>query len=471
MVRLLHLIRPVLKWVPEVESPERVRASQRDRLANSMMCMLLFLVLCHTPLFGIKWERTSDSFYWQRVLLPSSRGTVMELGVAPILTSGLLLQILAGSRYIDVNLNNKEDRQLFSGAQKLFGMVLALIEAVGLVATGVYGPLGVATSALVVLQLTVAACLVILLDQMMQKGHGMGPGVQLFIALNACGNIWTKAVSPFTVDTSRGTEIEGAFLSFVQSLYSRSDKFRALHEGFSRAHLPNVTAFAVTFAVFLAVMFFQSWRVELQVKFQKYRQPSIYPIKLLYTNHMPILLLATIVTDLLLLSRLAHSYAPANIFVRLLGSWQVSTEHANAWRPVSGLAYYISPPQTTWGILTDPFHSVLYIAFVLGTCAFVSKLWITVSGSSPGHVARFLRDQQIVMKGHRDHAMKDVLTRYIPPAAVCGGTILGAIVLGGDFFGAVGSGTGLVLAATIVFQYYEMFGRERGEAMANSLVL
>ena len=51
--------------------------------------------------------------------------------------------------------------------------------------------------------------------------------------------------------------------------------------------------------------------------------------------------------------------------------------------PVSGLAYYISPPQTIAEIARDPVHAVFYLLFILASCALFSKTWIEVSGSSP----------------------------------------------------------------------------------------
>ena len=61
---------------------------------------------------------SSDPLYWMRVILASNRGTLMELGITPIVTSGMIMQLLAGANLIDVDFSLKEDRALFSGAQK-----------------------------------------------------------------------------------------------------------------------------------------------------------------------------------------------------------------------------------------------------------------------------------------------------------------------------------------------------------------
>jgi protein transport protein SEC61 subunit alpha len=59
-----------------------------------------------------------DPYYWSRVVMASNRGTLMELGISPIVTSGLVMQLLAGSKILDVDQSNKEERALFNGAQK-----------------------------------------------------------------------------------------------------------------------------------------------------------------------------------------------------------------------------------------------------------------------------------------------------------------------------------------------------------------
>ena len=73
-------------------------------------------------------SESADPFYWIRVILASNRGTLMELGISPIVTSGLIMQLLAGAKIIEVGDTPKE-RALFSGAQKLFGMIMTLGQA------------------------------------------------------------------------------------------------------------------------------------------------------------------------------------------------------------------------------------------------------------------------------------------------------------------------------------------------------
>lgn len=391
----------------------------------------------------------------------------MELGISPIVTSGLVMQLLAGSRIIEVDYNVKEDRALFNGAQKLFGILITIGEAIAYVVSGMYGDLGTigaGNAILIISQLFFAGIIVIILDELLQKGYGLGSGISLFIATNICETIIWKAFSPTTINTGRGTEFEGAIIALFHLLITRTDKIRALQEAIYRQNLPNLTNLAATIFVFVVVIYFQGWRVDLPVKYQKYRgQQGTYPIKLFYTSNMPIILQTALVSNLYFVSQLLYNRAPTNVLVRLLGKWQ---EVEGQTIPVGGIAYYISPPHNLKEIIYDPFHATFYLVFILTACALFSKTWIEVSGASARDVAKQLRDAQMVMKGHRETAIVHVLNKYIPTAAAFGGMCIGALTVIADFMGAIGTGTGILLAVTIIYQFYEAFVKEQNEQMA-----
>ena len=178
---------------------------------------------------------------------------------------------------------------------------------------------------------------------------------------------------------------------------------------------------------------------------------------------MPIILQTALVSNLYFISQMLYNRAPTNILVRLLGKWQDVEGQAGSSIPVGGVAYYISPPHSFSEIIYDPFHAVFYLGFILTSCAMFSKTWIEVSGSSARDVAKQLREQQMIMKGHRDTAIVATLNRYIPTAAAFGGACIGALTVIADFLGAIGTGTGILLAVTIIYQYYEMLAKEQAE--------
>uniref|UniRef100_A0A0G4FL78 Translocon Sec61/SecY plug domain-containing protein n=1 Tax=Chromera velia CCMP2878 TaxID=1169474 RepID=A0A0G4FL78_9ALVE len=467
--RFLNLIKPVMCVLPEVSAPDR-RIPFKEKILWTSISLFVFLVCCQIPIYGIMTSKSADPFYWMRVILASNRGTLMELGISPIVTSGMVMQLLAGSKIIDVDQSLKEDRALFNGAQKLFGMLITIGEAVAYVISGMYGDvseLGVGNAILIILQLFFAGVIVIILDELLQKGYGLGSGISLFIATNICESIVWKAFSPTTINTGKGTEFEGAVIALVHLLISRSDKTQALREAFFRSNAANVTNLLATVVVFLIVIYFQGFRVDLPVKYQKIRgQQGSYPIKLFYTSNIPIILQTALVSNLYFFSQLLYRRFKANILVNLLGQWQ-DIDMGGQSIPVGGLAYYISPPHSLSDLVEDPVHAFVYILFVLISCAVFSKTWIEVSGSSARDVAKQLRDQQMVMKGYRDTSIVQVLNRYIPTAAAFGGMCIGALTIVADFLGAIGSGTGILLAVTIIYQYFEIVYKEKEQG--NSL--
>merc|ERR1711981_1008905 len=237
-----------------------------------------------------------------------------------------VMQLLAGSRIIDVDQSLKEDRALFGGAQKLFGMLITMGEAVAYVMSGMYGDLrelGGGNAILIITQLFFAGIIVILLDELMQKGYGMGSGVSLFIATNLCENIVWKAFSPTTMNTGKGTEFEGAIIALFHLLFTRSGKVLALKEAFYRSHAPNITSLFATILVFFVVIFFQGFRVDVPISPTKQRgQTGSYPIKLFYTSNMPIILQSALVSNLYFFSQLLYKRFKSNMLVNMIGQWQ-----------------------------------------------------------------------------------------------------------------------------------------------------
>ncbi|SAL97733.1 hypothetical protein [Absidia glauca] len=451
--------------LPEIAQPDR-KVPFNQKVMWTAVTLFIFLVMSQVPLYGIMSSDSSDPLFWMRVILASNRGTLMELGITPIVTSGMIMQLLSGANIIEVDYNLKEDRALFSGAQKLFAMIIAFGHATVSVLTGLYGSpseIGAGVCLLLIIQLVVASLITMLLDELLQKGYGLGSGINLFIATNICETIFWKALSPTTINTGRGDEFEGALISLVHLVMSRKDKTRALKEAFYRTNLPNVMSLLSTAVVFLIVIYLQGFRVELPVKSNRLRgQRGTYPIKLFYTSNMPIMLQSTMTSNLFMISQMLYKRFESNILVRILGVWE-PLEGSSQLFASGGIAYYLSAPHSLTDALLDPIHTVVYIGVMLTSCALLSKTWIEVSGSSPRDVARQLKDQQLVIAGYRDTSMYKELKRVIPTAASFGGATLGAVSVFADMIGAIGSGTGILLCVTIIFQYFEMFVKEQME--------
>jgi preprotein translocase subunit SecY len=199
------------------------------------------------------------------------------------------------------------------------------------VLTGLYGQpsdLGAGVCLLLIIQLIVAALIVILLDELLQKGYGLGSGINLFIATNICESIVWKAFSPTTVNIGRGSEFEGAIVALFHLLFTWHDKGRALREAFWRERLPNVMSLFSTVVIFAVVIYLQGFRIEIPVKSNKFRgQRGTYPIKLFYTSNMPIMLQSALTSNVFIVSQMLASRFPSNLFVKILGIWEVRWQY------------------------------------------------------------------------------------------------------------------------------------------------
>jgi len=100
-----------------------------------------------------------------------------------------------------------------------------------------YGPpseLGLLRASLIIAQLFIAGFMVLMLDELLHKGYGLGSGISLFIATNICENIIWKSFSPVTIRTDQGTEFEGAIIALFHFLITRSNPPMAIYQAFMR---------------------------------------------------------------------------------------------------------------------------------------------------------------------------------------------------------------------------------------------
>jgi protein transport protein SEC61 subunit alpha len=426
------------------------------------------LICCQIPLYGVYITDGADPLYMLRMMLASNKGSLMELGIQPMITSGMVLQLLAGAKIIVVDNKVDEDRDLFQTATKVFGLLFTFAEATAYVFSGVYGStsqLGYINIILIIAQLTFAGFVVLLLDELLQKGYGLTSGISVFIACNVAETIIWRAFSPITISYGNDTEFEGAIIAFFHFLITRSNKIEALQKAFYRQNAPNLLNLIATVLVVLVVVYFQGFKVEITISSTRQRGYDYpYPIRLFYTSNMPIILQSALISNLFFFSQLLYTNFKGNFLIRLLGTWQ-DVDMSGRSVPTYGLVYLLTPPGSLLDLLFSPIKTLFYIAFTMGTCAVFSKTWIDVSGSSSWDVAKQIRDEGMTIKGYNadpsGRNIKRYLDHYIPIAASFGGLCIGALSVGADLIGAIGSGTGILLCVTIIYQMFEQFAKAK----------
>jgi len=479
--KILSYVRPFQPILPEIEKPKK-KVELRERLLWTLIVLFVYLVCCQIPVYGLptadKNSKDGDPFYKMRMLLASNRGTLMELGISPIVTSGLIMQLLLGAKIIDIDTSSKEEKELYQSAQKLLGLIICVVEAVAYVLSGMYGDvvdIGALNALLIIFQLVFAGVIVLCLDELLQKGYGLGSGISLFIATNICEIVMWKSFSINSYQTITGNyEYEGGIVSLFHLLITKEDKVLALQRAFYRSDngLPNITNLMSTVFVFLVVVWCQGIVINVPLKASKGQagQQGNKPIKLFYTSNMPVILLTAAVSNIYFFSQILYKRFPDNRVVGLFGVWQapeMSTQ--SQLRPVGGLAYMVTAPTDMESALADPIHAIIYMAFMILSCGGLSYMWISVSGSSVKEEVQKLQAEGYHLSGSRatkvgqtdQHAI-NTLQKYIPTAALLGGMAIGVLTIVADFMGAIGSGTGLLLAVTTIYEYYETVRSETG---------
>jgi len=437
--------------------------------------VLVVFYLMSSQLFGRVYgvaEGAGQQFKALQMLLGSSFGTLMTLGIGPLVTSSIILQLLIGSKIIDWDLNEEKEKIKYDTVQKLSAIALCFIEAVAFVLGGAVPPKSpdVFTIVIVVIQLAFGGLIVILLDEIVSK-WGIGSGISLFIAAGVAREIFIQLFSPCMASTVAGcilpppgTEPIGKFWAFLLSSF----RDRMFTQAFF-AFLPMLT----TVIVYLIVIYAQGISVDIPLQFGSMRGfGRRWSLKLFYTSNIPVILTAALLANFQLLSGMMakSTTEDPNIRCSLLGC--VQQVQGGSSQPISGAIYYISAPSNFLsdifnGLLTNQLalRAVIYMSFMIGCSIIFSVFWVSTSGMDAESVAEQVTSIGMRIPGYRSNPqiVRQVLNKYIPPLAVLGGAAIGFLAAFADFTGAIGTGTGILLTVTIIYSFYEQLKSENLE--------
>ena len=459
--RFLSLFRPIGRILPEIKKPER-KVSFNEKIFWTALVLVVFLVMTEVPLYGIE-KAASDQFGALRVIFASNRGTLMELGIGPIVTAGLILQLLSGSSIIKCDMSNHEDRSLFTSASKVFSIVLTGIQAGAYILSGMYGTtLGGPTILAIFTQLLVAGVIVMLMDELVQKGWGLGSGISLFIMAGVAQNILWSTFSPSN----------GLFVGSLSAYLGGQQTLVQWAIGSVSGIYPSLIGFIATIAVTLVIIYLQGIRIELPMSYAGYKGfRSKYPIKLLYVSNLPVIFASALFANVyffsqMLWSQLGRPAPGTNLIFQIIGDYSYNATSGSI-SPVGGLAYYVTAPHSLEQVAAAPIQAAAYLGIITAFCAIFSLIWLEVGGLGPTKVAKQLMDSGMQIPGYRRSGkpIEAILKRYIPVVTVLGGIIVGVVAGVSDFLGVFGSGVGILLTVGIIYQYYELLMRERAAEM------
>jgi len=473
--RFLSAFKPLSRFTPEVSPPQR-KVGFNEKIFWTGLALVLYLIMTEVPLYGITVSTAQgDPFLYLRVIFASHRGSLMELGIGPIVTAGLILQLLAGSGMIGCDMSAPDDRMLFTTASKIFSFILIGVQASAYIIGGVYGTLDPRASVLVFLQLLVAGLVLMMLDEMIQKGWGFGSGISLFILGGVAQTVLWDSLALTPTYLHEDQKSWGAIVALIQTALSG----QSLESAFIRpGNLPSLLGFITTVAVFLIVIYVEGVRVEMPISYAGYRGYSgRYPIKLLYVSNLPVIFASALFANVYFISQLVwsnYNRGNTNVWLNLLGQYRVQTSSSGQSStpvPFGGLVYYVISPRSISEVLADPWRAAAYTGILVSFSIIFSLTWLEVGGLGPSTVAKQLVDAGMQIPGFRrsEKPVEQVLKRYIPTVTILGGAIVGLVASIADFLGVFGTGMGVLLAVGILYQYYQLLVQERVAEMYPAL--
>ncbi len=419
--------------LPSVKDPARVPAI-KQKLIWTGIVLAMFFILGTIKLIGVAPEALLQLEYFQ-MIMASQLGTLISLGIGPIVLSSIILQLLVGVKLINLNFSDPNDRAKFSLLQKIFAIVLSVVEAVVAVSVGMLVPLpGMAL--FVVIQVALGSIVLLYLDEVVSK-YGIGSGIGLFIAAGVSQAILWRIFSLPSVAAGTG----GLLFMAVEFL-----KTGAMIQLLSSVLLPIL----VTFLVFFIVVYVEGMHVNIPLTVGRSGMGAKYPVKLLYVSNMPVILAATLFANVALFVNLAKGSFLENIMFKV----------AEFLTPQYGLLESTILGGATFGMWGQ---ALIYMVIFVAACVLFGKFWVQVGGQNSEAVAKQLQSSGMSIPGFRrdERVLTTVLKRYIPVITILGSIFVGLLAFLSDLTGAIGSGIGILLTVGIVYRFYEQLAKDQ----------
>lgn len=488
---------------PSITKPEgHVRFNQK--LWTTVLVLIIYFMMTNVMIYGLS-SSTLDIFSSFRAIMAGASGSIMHLGIGPIVTGSIIMQLFAGAKIIQLDMQDSGDKQLYQGVQKLLVLFMIPIESIPQVygfldpSAAVISDYGIGwANAIIVSQLFIGSYLVFLLDELVSK-WGIGSGISLFIAAGVAQSTFVGTLSP--LPTVQGSPLSfqnppsGTLPMIFYTLRTATNSQLVSENGFELIllnHANPVAALASSIIVFLVVAYAESSKLELPLTHGKVRgHRGQYPIRLVYASNIPVILMAALLANVNMFTLLFWSH-PVLSTVPILGrngAWSKAhwfgAYEVGATTPSDGFAWYSSMVNGVGDWLIpllnqtgDAYghslgqimvHVFVYVFFMTAGSTVFAKFWIETTNMGTKDVAKQIERTGMQIPGFRKNpvVLERILERYIPPVTLFSGAFVGLLASGADLLGTVGNatGTGLLLAVGIILRTYEQIQKEQAMEM------
>ncbi len=448
----MGILDTLIGFLPEVKGPSQKRLGFKEKLKWSLVILVLFYVLGLIPLYGLG-SNALQQFEFLSIILGASFGSIISLGIGPLVTSSIVLQLLSGTGIIKMDTSSPQGRQRFQGIQKLLSVFFIVFEGFIYVFMGGLAPsaelagtpLFVQFEVLLMVQLILGGLVIMFMDDVINK-WGFGSGISLFIAAGVAQQIFIRALnflpSPTNPDIPAGA---------IPALFSLLSTGNIADAGI------QLSALIATVVIFAVCVYGQAMKVEIPLSFGKVRGYGMrWPLNFFYTSNIPVILIAALMANIQLFARLLENWG-----FPILGTFSGNT-------PISGLVFWLSPPNVVQSLITGSFQFVqlgqalIYILiFILGSVVF-SIFWMQTANMDAGSQARQILNSGLQIPGFRrdERVLEKILSRYIWPLTILGGAAIGLLAAVADLTGTLSNGTGILLAVMIVYKLYEEIAKQ-----------
>ena len=499
----LYALSRLVDVYPSITKPEgHVRFNQK--LWTTTLVLIIYFMMTNVMIYGLS-DSTLDIFSSFRSIMAGASGSIMHLGIGPIVTGSIIMQLFAGAKIIQLDLQDSADKQLYQGIQKLLVLFMIPVESI----PQVYGFLdphetliydyGVGwANVVIVSQLFLGSYLVFLLDELVSK-WGIGSGISLFIAAGVAQSTFVGTLSPLPVSQDFPMSLDnppsGTLPMIFYTLRTATNSQLVSDNGFELIlleHANPIAALVSSIIVFLVVAYAESSKLELPLTHGKVRgHRGQYPIRLVYASNIPVILMVALLANINMFTLLFWSH-PTLSTVPILGRngwgsrahWFGSYE-VGATTPSDGFAWYSSmvngvgdwllPLLNQTGdayghsLTQIMIHVVTYVFVMTAGSTIFAKFWIETTNMSAKDVAKQIERTGMQIPGFRKNpvVLERILERYIPPVTLFSGAFVGLLAAGADLLGTVGNatGTGLLLAVGIILRTYEQIQKEQAMEM------